>query len=245
MPILAGLVLLIQFSFAYHALKTGRPYWWVFIIMGFPVMGCLIYYFVEVFAGSREQRTVTKTARKLAKALEPDADLRRRAEELQICGSVDNRMALAVECMNHGMYGEAVKLYESCLTGAFNSDGTILYAWAKAAVEDKDWDKATRAVTMLRQNAPKTRPLDVRLLEARILEGRGENDAALAAYRDLIPEFVGLEARFRYARFLANIGHSEAAGHMYKEVIRHSTRFESSVEDEEQWAVAAREAVRT
>lgn len=245
MPILAGLVLLIQFTFAYHALKTGRPYWWVFIIMGFPVMGCLIYYFVEVFAGSREHRAVHKTARKLVKALEPDADLRRRAEELQICGSVDNRMALAAECMNHGMYGEAVKLYESCLTGAFNSDGTILYAWAKAAVELRDWEKASRALAMIRQSAPKTRPLDVKLLEARVLEGRGENDAALVTYRDLIPEYVGLEARYRFAMFLAAIGHRDAAGHMFNEVIRHSTRFASSVDDEEQWAAAAREATRT
>ena len=74
MPILAGLVLLIQFCFAFHALKTGRPYWWLFVIMAFPVMGCVIYYFVEVFPGSREHRSAHKAARKLAKALQPDAD---------------------------------------------------------------------------------------------------------------------------------------------------------------------------
>jgi hypothetical protein len=44
------LSLFIQFCFAFHALKTGRPYWWIFVIMAFPVMGCLIYYFVEVFS---------------------------------------------------------------------------------------------------------------------------------------------------------------------------------------------------
>jgi hypothetical protein len=37
MPILAGIVILIQFCFAFHALKTGRPYWWIFVIMAFPV----------------------------------------------------------------------------------------------------------------------------------------------------------------------------------------------------------------
>jgi hypothetical protein len=29
MPILGGILLLIQLCFAYHALKTGRPYWWL------------------------------------------------------------------------------------------------------------------------------------------------------------------------------------------------------------------------
>ncbi len=243
MPILAGLLLLIQFSFAFHALKTGRPYWWIFIIMGFPVMGCLIYYFVEVFPNSREHRKVNKAARNLAKVLQPDADLKRRAEELEICGSIDNKMALALECMGSGMYAEAHTLYASCLTGAYQSDGAILFGLAKAAVENRDWDNASSALARLKADAPKTRPLDVRLLEARVLAGRGENDAALAAYRDLVPVFVGLEARYRYGEFLARLNRHEAASHMFDEVIKHSKRFASSIEDEQQWAVAARQAI--
>ena len=63
MPLIGAIVVLIQFCFAYHALKTGRPYWWIFIIMAFPVMGCVIYYFVEVFPGSREHRRVLRWVR--------------------------------------------------------------------------------------------------------------------------------------------------------------------------------------
>jgi hypothetical protein len=206
-------------------------------------MGCVIYYFVEVFPGSREHRTVHKTARKLAKALQPDADLKRRAEELEICGSVDNKMALAEECMNHQMYVEAISLYESCLSGAFQSDGAILFGLARAAVEMQDWAKASETIARLKADAPKTRPLDVRLLEARVLEGRGELDAAIAAYDALITVFVGLEARYRLGALLARLGQNEAASHMFNEVIRHSKRFASSIEDEQQWAAAARHAM--
>ena len=39
MPILGAVALLIQLCFAYHALKTGRAYWWLFVIMAFPVVG--------------------------------------------------------------------------------------------------------------------------------------------------------------------------------------------------------------
>ena len=35
MPVLGGVVLVIQLCFAYHALKSGRAYWWLFVIMGF------------------------------------------------------------------------------------------------------------------------------------------------------------------------------------------------------------------
>ena len=243
MPLLAGIEVLIQFCFAFHVLKTGRPYWWIFIIMSFPVLGCVIYYFVEVFPGSREHRSAHKAARKIAKALQPDADLKRRAEELEICGSVENRMALAEECSSHKMYAEAEKLYESCLFGAFQSDGTILFGLARATVDNQDWNKATDVIARLKAAAPKYRPLDVRLLEARVLEGQGNNDAALSVFQELVPVFVGLEARFRYATFLSQVGQRELALEAFNEVLKNSKRFASSLEDERCWANAARQSV--
>ena len=243
MPLLAGIEILIQFCFAFHVFKTGRPYWWIFIIMSFPVMGCVIYYFVEVFPGSREHRSAHRAARKIAKALQPDADLKRRAEELEICGSVENRIAMAEECRDHQMYAEAEKLYESCLSGAFQSDSAILFGLVRAAVENQSWSKATDTIARLKTAAPKFRPLDVRLLEARVLEGQGCNDAALSIYQELVPVFVGLEARFRYASFLSQIGQHENAMQVFNEVAKNSKRFASSLEDEQHWANAARQAV--
>jgi hypothetical protein len=87
------------------------------------------------------------------------------------------------------------------------------------------------------------RPLEVRLLEARVLEARGQTDAALAIFRELIPVFVGLEARYRYGDLLLRLGKQEAAMEMFNEVIRHAKRFTSAVEDEERWASAARQAI--
>jgi hypothetical protein len=243
MPIIGAVVVLIQFCFAFHVLKTGRPYWWIFIIMAFPVMGCVIYYFVEVFPGSREHRRANRAARTLARVLQPDADLKKRAEELEICGSVDNRISLAAECMNHQMYVEAARLYESCLNGAYASDPAILFGLAKAAVEAGDWDKAGTALSRLRSDAPKMRPLETRLLEARVLEGRGDNDGALALYRELVPVFVGLEARYRYGSLLLRLGKQEAAMEIFSEVLKHAKRFTSSIEEEERWASAARQAI--
>ena len=34
MPILIALTVIIQACFVIHALRTGRPYYWVFIIVG-------------------------------------------------------------------------------------------------------------------------------------------------------------------------------------------------------------------
>ena len=244
MRILAGLLVVIQFCFAFHVFKTGRPYWWMFVIMGFPAMGCLIYYFVEVFPGSREHRRANRVARDVARALNPDAELRKRTEEVETCGSAANRLALADECSAHRMYGEAIRLYESCLQGAYSNDSTILFRLARAAVDGGDWERAGATIERLKSEAPKTRPLEVRLLEARRLEGLGRHDDALAVYRQVVPQFVGLEARYRYGELLLKVGKREAAMEIFNDVLKAARRFASPIEEEERWAIAAKQAVR-
>ena len=95
----------------------------------------------------------------------------------------------------------------------------------------------------LKAQAPKVRPTETRLLQARVLEGRGETDAALAIYRELIPVFVGLEARYRYGSLLLRLGKHEAAMEMFNDVVKHAKRFASSIEAEEQWLAAAKQAI--
>ena len=51
MPVIGGVILLLQISVIIHAMKTGRPYYWIFVIMAFPVIGCLIYFVVELLPG--------------------------------------------------------------------------------------------------------------------------------------------------------------------------------------------------
>jgi hypothetical protein len=38
MPLLI-LTVIIQACFIFHVFKTGRPYWWAYVILGFPVAG--------------------------------------------------------------------------------------------------------------------------------------------------------------------------------------------------------------
>ncbi|HNB28949.1 MAG TPA: hypothetical protein PLR41_18410, partial [Alphaproteobacteria bacterium] len=95
MPIIGGVILLLQISVIIHAMKTGRPYYWIFIIMAFPVIGCLIYFVVELLPGSRQERNLKKFGHDIAKAMNPDRDMRRHAEELAICGSTENKLKLA------------------------------------------------------------------------------------------------------------------------------------------------------
>src|SRR5262245_59121120 len=206
MPIVAGLVFVIQICFAYHALKSGRPYWWLFVIMGFPVMGCLLYYFIEVFPSSRESRSAQKAARAIAHAFDPDKDLRARVADVEACGSVENRMLLARQCMEQDMYGEAAALYRSCLAGVHETDPDLRYGLASALFLEGKHEEALELARRLRASHPGFRPNDVGLLVACALEGANRLDEALAEFGFLADAYPGEEGRWRYGALLKRLG---------------------------------------
>jgi hypothetical protein len=229
MPIVLALTVLIQACFIFHVFKTGRPYWWAFVILGFPVLGCVVYYLVEVFPNSQEHRAVRKTVRKVAQVMAPDAEFLRRVEEVEICGSVENKAALAEECLGRGLTVEAMRLYDQCVTGPYAGDPKLRFGLVRACLADR----------------PEFRVNEVALLHARALEGAGEVGAARQAYERLLPGFVGLEARYRYAMLLQATENAEAARAELETILAHAKRFRIRHEEEQEWVSAARRGIET
>ena len=224
MPILGGLVVVIQICFAYHALKSGRPYWWLFVIMGFPVMGCLLYYFIEVFPSSRENTSAQKAARAIARAFDPDKDLRARVAEVEACGSVENRILLARECMEQGMHADAASLYRSCLAGIHETDPHIRYGLAAALLADGKHDEALVTAQRLRASHPSFRTTDVGLVLARALEGASRLEEALAELGVLADSYPGEEGRWRYGALLRRLGRANDAHEVFRRMLRNAER---------------------
>jgi hypothetical protein len=245
MPVIGAVVLFIQLCFAYHALKTGRPYWWLFILMAFPVIGCVLYYVVEVFPTSRESRNAEQAVRSIVKALDPEKDLRARVADVEACGSVDNRIALARECAARNLYGEAAALYRSCLTGIHADDPDIRLGLAGALLHALSCDEAAALAQMLRQSHPTFRVNDVRLVLARSFEGMGRVEDALAEYGVLAETFPGEEGRWRYGALLARAGRAEQAQNVFQSMLRNAERMPGYYRDtQREWLMRARQGVQ-
>jgi hypothetical protein len=244
MPILGAVALLIQLCFAYHALKTGRR-GWVFIIMAFPVMGCVLYYFVEVFPSSREGRDARKAARAIAKAFDPHKDLRARVADLEACGSVENRVMLARECSEMRMYAEAAALYRSCLSGLYETDPDIRYGLANALLLNAAFAEALSCAERLRASHPSYRPGEVGLAIARALEGVGRLDDALKELGVLADTYPGEEGRWRYGALLKRLGRAEAAHDVFRRMLRNAERLPQHYrEAQKDWLDLARDSMR-
>jgi hypothetical protein len=247
--ILAGLVVLVQIYFIVHVFRTGRPYWWAFIILSAPALGSLIYFLVEVLPGTRQERAAHKAVRQVIKSFQPDADLKKRAEELEICGSTDNKIALAEECEAAGMFDEAAKLYESALSGPYSQDANIRSKLAHALLGGPaDAGRARRSLEIVRSlqaSHPSFRQAEIALLEARGLHASGDNSSAIAKYESLVANSVGLEARTRYGLLLREMGHLRQADEVLQGVVDHARRFNIQHEGEQEWLSLAKRSLKS
>ena len=245
MPVLGGIVLVIQLCFAYHALKTGRAYWWLFVIMGFPVMGCVLYYFIEVFPASRESRSAEKAVRAIAKALDPDKNLRARVADVEACGSVENRVLLARECIEHAMYQDAAALYRSCLNGVHENDPDIRHGLAKALVLGGGFEASLSVAQRLRATHPTFRPAEVGLIIARALEGAERLEQALAELKLLAETYPGEEGSWRYGDLLRRLGRVQDAQEVFRSMLRNGERMPVHYrEAQRDWLNLARQSVQ-
>ena len=178
MPLIIAITVIIQAFFIYHVIRNNRPYWWAFLILSTPIVGCVIYYFVEIFPHSQEHRSVRRTGRNILRALNPDAAMRKRIDEADICGSVANKTALAEECLAAGFTEDAIHLYQSCLSSAHVNDPLLMFGLARAYLDHGSIPQTLSQLQQLQNDHPKFKPLEVRLLQARAL-----NKAAIHTQR--------------------------------------------------------------
>lgn len=243
MPIImGGAVILLQLTVIFHAMKTRRPYYWIFIIMGFPVLGCVIYFIIEVLPGSRSERGLTKIGNDIAKAINPDRDLKRKAEELAICGSVENKLKMADELVERGMFDEAIPLFKSAREGQFYFAPDLLYGMARAHFFNGAHLEARKLLGELQEHAPRYYRQEVALMKARAAAKFGDRSIARAEIEALLDKFVGLEARYRYAEILFEDGQATRAKAELERVVDHAKRFKVGAE-EKTWAKLARQGL--
>lgn len=242
MPIMAGIIILLQLTVVYHAFRNRRPYYWIFVIMAFPVLGALVYFLVEVLPGSRSERDLKKIGNDIVKVINPDRAVKRRAEELAICGSVENKLKMAEELVERGMFDEAIDLFKSAREGQYYFAPDLLYGFARARFFNGEYLEARKLLGDLQVHAPRYYKQEVALMSARAAAKFGDRSTARAEMETLLDNFVGLEARYRYAEVLFEDGQAARAKAELERLIDHARRFKVSAE-ERTWAKLARQGL--
>jgi hypothetical protein len=200
MPVIAAALQLALDAFCcIHIWRTGRPYWWAFVVLGFPVFGAVAYIVFEMLPSAGADQHV----RRVIRHFKPDAGFRARLEEVERCGSLANRLALADECINIGQFDDAIRIYESVLHGQHADDLQAMFGLANAYFWKGDAGNAVRELQRVVEREPMYASGEAKLMLARGLSGAGRANEARDTYEALLPHFAGEEARAYFVAFLA------------------------------------------
>ena len=199
-------------SLIVHCIKTGRNTIWVYVIIVLsPFIGSLVYIGAELLPEWLGSRSSRRAMRGLRSTLDPEGDLRRAENAMQVSGNVASRQKYADELVRLGRAGEAVTIYQSCLTGVFADDPKLMLGYAHARFAAGDFSGTRQTLDELIQKNPDFKSPDGHLLYARALEAEGNHDKALSEYAALAGYYPGAEAAVRYAVLLKRLGQRELA----------------------------------
>ncbi len=242
MPAIGVLLLLVQIAFAVHVVRTGREIYWIFIIIFLPAIGCLIYFITQIMPEFGQNRTLRKAGGGLARAIDPQRELRRRKEELAVVDTIENRVKLAEECLAAGLATDAIELLQPCLRGGNENDPNILLTLSQAQFTAEQFSASRQTMEHLIAANPTFKSHDGHLLYARTLEALDLKELALQEYAVLATSYPGEEARVRYGMLLQRIGQPEQARQLFTESLNRAKRAPGYYRrKEQQWLKLAKQ----
>jgi len=203
-----------------HAIKTGRYYPWIMVILGIPVIGSVIYIIMELIPDMMTTRQGNAMKRGFQNVTNPNKDFKARMREVEMVGSADAKRGLAEEYARRGMYPDAIELYQSALSGMHKDDPVLLFGLARVQFATGDGAAAQATLDALQAANPNWASNDAHLLYARALEAQGRYGEALDEYKSLVRTFSGEEARCRYAQLLRLTGKTEESRAVFQEILK-------------------------
>ncbi|WP_028581352.1 tetratricopeptide repeat protein [Desulfogranum japonicum] len=215
MHILGVFELIIQIYFAVHAGRTGR-YGWIFLIIFFPLVGSIVYFFVEYLPEAQQSAKIQKV-----RYASPRKRIKQLQRNLDIADTIQNKINLAGAYFENQQYHESISLLEECRVGAHKNDQYILEGLFYSHLYLNQNEKASGYLNEIIKVSGNKLSKDLQFAKAKLLENTGNIVGALAAYEAFI-DAADEEAKCRYAVLLKKQGQNEKAKSIFEEILKNA-----------------------
>lgn len=212
--------IVLQVTCGVHAVRSGRTQPWLWLLFIGSYIAVIVYVIAAVIPDLRNDPRGRAVARNVLHKIDPERQKRVIAQKLELSGTVENRRALAMECLRLGDFGNAADLFRGCLTGIYADDPQFMLGLAQAQAGQRDFAATRATLESLIKSNPDFRSSDGHLLYARSLDELGETDAALNEYTVLATSYPGEEARYRYGALLKKRERFREAREVFQEMLK-------------------------
>lgn len=216
-PILANLAQLLwifQIALVIHVYRTGRPYWWTWILFMAPLIGGLAYVVVELLPDFRSPDGLLHSLKPRKWRI---ADLRERLDESE---TVTNRLALAEELFAAEETVEAHAVAHECLKGVFRDDPRTLVDVARYKIALGQYVDAYAILSKVDTTGNRILGLELQVLRGDCLTAMERFEDAEVAYQSVAERFIGEAPRMGLSAIRERTGRHEEAIALWKEVLK-------------------------
>lgn len=226
-----GLHIVLAILCAIHAVRTGQPLYWLFILFSFPLLGSLVYFLVIYLPNSRIERGTRRAVSAAVRVMDPGRDVREARVAFDETPTAQNQMRLAAALLEAGSAEESARLYEACLQGPFASDLEIRFGAARAFTECQRFAEALGHLEAIRSAKPDYRPEAVALLVARGYAGTSRPADARREFEAAVARFGTFEARAEYAIWALAMDDAATAARLQAEIDKITARWNTLARD--------------
>jgi len=244
MPILGILDIAIAIYFGVHAMRTGRNMYWLMILLVFPFLGSVVYFFAEYLPELRHSTVARKSARVVTSLVDPRRELREAELAFDRTPTVDNRSRLAEALLARGEIDAAIEHFQACASGPYAKDAKFLRGLARAQIAGARHAAAAATLERLFADQPQEASGEAALWHAQAL-AEVDEARALAAFDHASRVHDTTETLAAYGLYLARLGRDAEARAMLERVL-HNGRVgtASSRELNRPWLDQARAALK-
>jgi len=208
------LIIILQVICLVHAYKNKAQYYWYWGIIFFPIIGCIAYTYIYL----ANMRNVDKVAEGVKQVVNPSYKVNKLEKEMTYSGTVNNKLALALEYSNNGDTSRAIGLYEECLDQTFDDDSDIIRKLIRNYYLQKDYNKVIEYASKIKDDKLFAKS-EEKTAYAWALFFKNDRLMAEEIFKEMDIRFINYSQRLEYAKFLNELERKEEAINLLEELL--------------------------
>ena len=216
--LLMPVVLVMQIVCVVHVFKTGRPYWWMWVILWFPVIGVIAYVICEMRPSWRSRGISLDKLMWQLKS--PDQKIATREAVLDQSLTIKNRLLLATELHEHGRYEREIEVLSDGLRGAFKDDNELRLRLVEAMLESEQIAEAAQLLKKIEPDESQEQRQRHKLLAARTAANQGQHEEAERMFEELLARNDSEAPRYYHACHLLKKGMSTEGRGILQDILQ-------------------------
>lgn len=211
------LIIALQGYCIYHCFANKNQYYWYFVIFFLPVIGSIIYLFLNVF----NNRDIDKVQDEIVSMVNPSKKIIDLEKKFKFSDSFENQTVLADAYLDAGIHDKAIENYVEALQGTFQNDFFVISKLEEAYYFSSDFEKAIECAERIK-NSSKFSKSKASFLYALALEKQGNIVEAEALLSKFDAPYSRYQERLELAKFYIRNAKADKAKEMLNEIAAES-----------------------